>query len=647
MNLNRIMTMIVLLAAVGILAACGGEPSPMDEVTLPAASPTAPLETPTPTPVPTSLVVCLGEAPNTLYPYDNPNGAAKLILQALYDGPVDHRGYLYQPVLLENLPDFAAGTAALQTVQVAVGDQVVDSSGDVVTLDYGVFIRPAGCLSSECAEPFTGETVEMNQMSALFTLRPGVLWADGTPLTVDDSVFGFTLNADPATPASKFKVERTQSYEALENNTIKWTGLPGFIDPGYQDNFWLPAPRHLWGQSPAADLLTSEFSAAKPMGFGPFSLALTEGNTYTLQRNPAYFRAPEGLPRVDRLVFRVVGQEPQTNLDMLQSGECDVLDPSAAAGVGVAEIAAGMTEAKLFASWATASGWTLLNFGIVPQSYDDDYNIFAGDRPNFFGDVRTRQAVAYCLDRQAVTDEISLGIAPVMDSYLPEDHPLANMQVASYSQDIEKAAELLDAVGWRLDAAGQRAASQIAGIRDGTPLAFDILYPEHPQNARVLEIISQQLAACGIQATPQGLTIEELFATGAEAPVFGRNFEMVYFAWQSSENPPCQLYLSEAIPGQDENLFPYKWGGWNASGWSNETYDAACNAARGSAPGLEPYQENHALAQEILAQELPAIPFFAYQQAALARPDICGLQFDPTAGMLWNIENLAYGSICP
>jgi len=646
MKLSRLTIVFVLMAALAALSACGSGETPIDE-TLPVATQTQPANTPTATPVPTSLVVCLGEAPNTLYPYGNPNPAALSVLQALYDGPIDNRGTLYQPVVLDGLPEIADGTAVLQAVQVEVGDTVVDDRGEVVVLDYGMFIRPAGCLSGECAEAFNGEPLEMDQLTAEFTLRTGITWADGTPLTAQDSVYGFSLNADPATPASKFKVERTLSYEAVDPQTTRWTGLPGFIDPGYQVNFWFPAPEHLWGGIPPADLPVNERSAVNPVGFGPFSLTVADAGTFTLQRNPGYFRAAEGLPRVDRLIFRVVGQDPQTNLDMLRSGECDLLDPSAASGIGVAEIMAAMADGQLFASWASASGWTVLNFGVVPQSYDDGYSIFAGDRPNFFGDLRTRQAIAYCLDRQTVTDEISLGIAPVMDSYLQANHPLANPEVAVYRQDLDTAAELFDAAGWRLDASGQRIASQIEGIRDGTQLSFEILYAEHPQNARVVELISEQLAACGIQATPKALTVEELFATGEDAPVFGRNFEMAYFAWQSSADPPCQLYLSEAIPGQDETIFPYKWGGWNASGWSSDAYGAACKAARGSAPGLEAYAQNHLLAQEILAAEVPVIPFFTYQQAALARPDICGLQLDPTAGMLWNVENIAYGADCP
>lgn len=637
---------VLSVLAVGCGGSDNGGVNVIDATSTPDFTAT-PGPTPTPTPVPVSLVVCLGDTPNTLYPYGNPNAAARLVLQALYDGPVDQLGYRYQPVLMESLPDIAAGTAELQAVEVGEGDTVLDNQGNVITLDYGDFVRPSGCLSGECAEPFDGEPIEMDQLVAQFSLRAGLTWSDGAPLTVADSVFGFALNGDPDTPAGKYRVERTQSYEALDAQTVRWTGVPGFIDPDYQSNFWFPAPQHLWGEFSAAELVTSPESTQIPVGFGPFVITEAGSDRYDLRRNPAYFRAPEGLPRVDRLVFRVVGQDPQTNLDMLRSGECDLLDPGAAAGIGVAQVLASMADGELFSSWANDDGWTLLNFGVSPQSYDDGYSFWAGDRPDFFGDVLTRQAVAMCIDREAITEEITLGVASVMDTYLPPDHALFNEDVATYARDLDAASDLLEEAGWVLNGEGKRVASGIEGVRENEEFSIEILYAEHPQNTRVVELVSEQLAECGITAQPIALSVEELFTTGEDAPVFGRNFDLAYFAWQASPNPPCHLFLSEAIPGEDEERFPYKWGGWNATGWSNENYDAACRAARGSAPGMEVFTDNQALAQEIMADQLPVIPFFTFQHAALARPDICGMQLDPTGGMLWNIEQITYGENCP
>jgi peptide/nickel transport system substrate-binding protein len=648
MKFRQCLLIGITVLLIGLLVGCSGNETVMDAPNQPDEPVDVDDPDPTPTAIPTTLVVCLGEAPNTLFPYGDPNPAAELILEAVYDQPVDHVGYTYQPVLLEGLPDISAGTAVMQTVQVQAGDLVVDNHGDVVTLEEGTFIRPSGCFSHDCAEPFDGSQTVMDQMAALFILKTGVTWSDGTPLTVEDSVFGFQLNADPDTTASKYKTGRTLSYEVVDVNTIMWTGVPGFIDPTYQDNFWLPAPRHLWEGIPATELAIKESSALSPLGYGPYVISEANLDAYTLVRNPNYFRASESLPAMDRVEFRVVGQEYATNLQMLQTGECDLLDPTASAGISVDEIDQLSVEGKITAAWADQGGWALLNFGIVPQSYDDGYSIWASDRPDYFGDVRVRQAVALCLDKDALSTAATGQATAAMDTYVSREHPLASPDLPVYSQDLETAADLLDEAGWLLnELTGVRYASEIEGIQNGTLLSFDLLYADYPENGELMDLVSDQLAACGIEAVAVGMSDQELFATGEEAPIFGRNFDMAFYSWQSTEDPPCQLYLSDAIPGQDEELFPYKWGGWNAAGWTNEEYDTACRLAKGSAPGMDTYAANHALAQQILAEELPVIPLFSYQQAALARPDICNFELDETAGLLWNIEQIGYGNSCP
>ena len=48
---------------------------------------------------------------------------------------------------------------------------------------------------------------------------------------------------------------------------------------------------------------------------------------------------------------------------------------------------------------------------------------------------------------------------------------------------------------------------------------------------------------------------------------------------ETGVEPPCDLWLSEAIPGEDTEVFPFGWGGWNSSGWDSPEFDATCNAA--------------------------------------------------------------------
>lgn len=603
---------------------------------------------PTPTLIPNPLSICIGEAPNTLYPYGNPNQAAQLILQAIYDGPIDHQDYDYQAVIFTAPSSLANENALIQQVEVTPGQTVLDNTGEITALDFGTFVRPTGCFNHDCAVAYDGNQLIMDQMVVLFNMRSDITWADGTPVTANDSVYGFSLDSSAPVPISKSLLEHTLSYEAVSEYQALWTGLPGFIDHTYQNNFWLPSPQHLWGDFSSDQLLTEAISAQKPIGYGPFSITSWDGNQITLHKNPKYFRANESLPLVNPLIFKVVGQDGNGNLQLLLSGECDILDSSATNGIDRESVLTLQGEGRLVATWANGNAWELINFGIQPQSYDDGYSMWAADRANFFGDVRTRQAIAMCIDRQKIVDEISHGLSTVMNTYIPPDHGLSSNNVVSYPFNPAGAAALLDEAGWLLRPSGtfRVATGMTDGTFEGTEFSISYFYLDHPYSEAIAQIVKENLAQCGIEVSLTAMPAEELYATGSEAKVFGRQFDLAQFTWQAAEEPPCNLFISEAIPGEDSDVFPYKWGGWNLTGWTNATYDDACKATFGKAPGLEGYVQNHHLAQEIFASELPVIPLFTHQEMVIARPDICGLDFDPTAGFIWNVENLGYGDLC-
>jgi peptide/nickel transport system substrate-binding protein len=550
-------------------------------------------------------------------------------------------------VIFDQPASLANGNALIQIVEVTQGQTVLDNNGEITELDFGTFVRPSGCFNFDCAVPYDGNQMIMDQMVTLFNIRADITWADGAPLSVADSVFGYSLDASSPSPASKPLLERTQSYEAVTEHQALWTGIPGYIDPTYADNFWLPVPQHLWGTLAAEELLTAEISAHKPLGYGPFSVISGEDNEIVLQKNPNYFRANENLPLANQLIFKVVGADGDTNLESLFSGECDILDSSATSGLNRAELQSLQTEGKLIFSWTNGNAWELINFGILPQSYDDGKSLWASDRADFFGDVRTRQAVAMCIDRQRIVDEITQGLSSVMNTYIPPDHGLISSNAASYPYDPVAAGALLDQAGWLLGLDGIRIATGIPEVAfEGTPFSINYNYLDHPFSQGIAQIVKESLSQCGIEVTLSALSAEELYATGADAKVFGRQFDLAQFSWQAAEEPPCDLFLGDAVPGEDLDLFAYKWGGWNLTGWSNPDFDAACKATHGTAPGLEGYVQNHQLAQDIFANELPVVPLFTHQDIVLARPDICGLDFDPTAGFLWNVENLGYGDLC-
>lgn len=602
-----------------------------------------PTASPTPEVLTEPLVFCLGETPNTLYPYGEPNQAAKTVLQTVYDTPVDLLSYGYQPGVLTGVPSLSDGSAQVQVVEVQPGKIILASDGRARPLNPGVRLRPAGCRSDDCAEVYAGGTLQMEQLSATFQLRSDLAWADGTPLTADDSVYAFQVNSDSGTPATHYKTKRTASYTALDDHSVQWVGIPGFLDPEYQSNFWIPLPQHQVGSSNPAQLIDNELVAKTPIGYGPFTVLSWEGGEISMRMNSYYTPAP----LMDQITFRVVGTDGTANIEKVLNEECDILDTTAANGVGEGALTNLQSEGKVMAAWADSDAWEVLTFGIRPYSYDQDgYKQVSGDRPDFLGDVRTRQALAMCLDRQALVNDLTSGQPAVMNTYTPTSHPLNNSSAAAYPYDPGATSNLLREAGWSEYTGDPRKSIAVENIFGNVTFELTYTHLDDAYSAALARSLAQDLSECGIQVNLQPLSQEAFYAQGSGAPVFGRNFDLAQFSWQASQQPLCSLFLSNAIPGADLEEFPYSWGGANISGWQNEAYDAACQKALGALPGEADYQEGHRQAQAIFAEELPAIPLFTRQQAVVARPDLCGLTFDSTGGLTWNVESLAYGEYC-
>ncbi len=627
------------------LAACFPKTSPAE---LPTLTPTATLPPPTATPTPPrSLTICVGAEPTSLYPYGNFSSTARTILSVVYEGPLDTNSYAYQPVILERLPSLANGDVQIFPVRVYVGDAVIDANGNPVTLTKGVRIRPAGCRSDSCAVEYSGAgEVEMDQMQVTFRLLPGLRWSDGEPLTAEDSVYSFRLHADGATPGSKYLIERTRAYEAADAQTVQWWGKPGFVSADYPRMFWTPYPKHLWSPHSAEALPEFELAARTPVGWGPFLIQeWVSGDHLTMVRNPYYFRAQEGLPRLDQLIFRFY-TDADAAVNALLDGLCDVLDTSLILDGQVSQLRAAAAEGRVQLLTVPSNVMERLDFGIRPASYDNGYQLKV-DRPDVLGDKRVRQAILLCLDRQRVVNEVLWGLTQVPDSFVPQGHPFYNHSVARYTFNPAAARALLEEVGWRdmdADPTTPWQAFAVPNVPPGTPLTLNYYTTNAVQRVQVAGILKESLAQCGIQVNVQYLRAEELYAPGPAGPLFGRNFDLAEYAmgvW--GMEPLCEWYATEEIPTAANH-----WIGVNISGYSNPAFDASCRTVRQSLPEEAAYATAYRELQALFAEELPIAPLYWRVKIAAARPDVCNFTLDATAqSALWRVELFDYGAACP
>lgn len=630
--------LIVLLLLGPTLLACGPTPTTV-EPTL-ATRPTYRPPEPTIYIQPKTLVVCIGKEPTSLYPYATSEIASAHIWAAIYDGPIDTIDYAYQAVALEKIPSLNDGDATIQPVSVGIGSRVVNDAGEPIDLTEAitkpVMLRPAGCVSSDCAVPWLpiSGTLQMDQMAVTFKFKTGLTWADGTPVRAEDSVYAWKLAADPATPNSDRSLyERSASYIARDDYTIIWTGLPGYRDSAYMTNIVPPLPKHQLDKYTAQELVTAEESARLPLGYGPFTTAeWVAGDHITLVKNPYYFRNSESLPRVDQIIVRFIGEDANSSIAAALAGECDILTQDTGLDNQTALLLDLAEKEVLFPVFSPTTLFEHLDWCIDPA---ESYN-----RPDFFADLRMREAIAMCIDRQQVVDELLYGQSIAPSSYIPPIHPLYDSTVQVREYDPAAARLLLQEMGWEdinNDGIRECRSCDTPGAKQGvTRLSFRWASTATALSFSYMRIFQENLRGCGIEVVLENVPPRDLFAPGPEGELRGRRCDLISFPWLSGVEPPCRLYLSSEIPTQENG-----WTGQNFIGFSDPEFDAACQAATQSLPGTAEYVRFHQEAQRIFAQKLPSLPLFLRTKVAAYRPGVKNLILDSTApSEMWNAENL-------
>ncbi len=637
----------VLFLFLILLAACAPEtPVLTDAATAPPptlAPTTPPTATVTPEP-PVRLTICTASLPDSLFPYDGLDPFAKQnILAMLQDGPFDGVGGDLVPVILEKVPIMDDGDLLLEPVVVQPGQTVVDASGVLVVLKPGVTLRPAGCREAKCAITWDGTSeLTMDRMIVTFSLKEGLTWSDGIPLTAGDSVFSFALASDPQAPGLRWAESRTTAYRAFDDRTVVWEGRPGFTTADLAHFFWVPLPAHLFEKDADwAEMAGDPALVRADPSFGPFRVSEWGQTGLLLTRNPHYFRSHEGFPLMDEIFLRPVPEGPEAAWEALQSGECDLLDST----FGLQNHPDLLERIQTAPGYGLYPGktqyWEQLVFGVQPASHDEYYNPIYGDRPDIFGDERVRQALLQCLDREALVGLFPEGLAAVWHSFISPELSLAG-PLSAY--DPALGAQALDLAGWKdhdLNPETPRQAWEVLNVPAGTLLTMTLHTSQAGLRLEAAWIIQESLKACGVGVTLVDQPAPDLFAPGPEGPLFGRQFDLALLSWQPLPGPDCGYYLSWQIPSAATS-----WIGTNLAGFSDGAYDSACSEASLALPQEE--SQKLTRAEAVFQEKLPAVPLYGVP-ALMILPDALCIpgQTDPGREFFAHIEAVTGEKNCP
>lgn len=402
-----------------------------------------------------------------------------------------------------------------------------------------------------------------------YRLRAGVKWSDGRPVTSADVLFTLRAILDPRNP-----VRSREGYELIDRAYaagprdvvvhLKHAWAPAvmtYFSYGFSPQFVLPA--HVLGA--VAPLGRAAFNAGPSVGDGPFTFAWwRRGEGLRYVANPRYWR---GKPAVAALSIRTI-PDPSTNLVLLQSGELDwnLVAP--------AQIAIVKNNARI-------------RFVAVPTAVVAGLAINTSHAP--LADVRIRRALAMAIDRDAISQKITLGIYPVTNMIQPQFSWAFDPSIRQPDYDPAKADRLFDTAGWPRGADGFRR-------KNGNVLRLVyVQFVESMTGVRVAATVQAALRDRGIDAVVKSVSNAQLFAP-RDGVLASGNFDLAYVPWTMGADPDDSSVLKCGAAS-------------NYMRWCNATVDRLETQALAT---NERAQRKHLYSQiaRIVAAEVPILYLF-------------------------------------
>lgn len=313
-----------------------------------------------------------------------------------------------------------------------------------------------------------------------FTLREGVTYSDGSPLTPANVAKNFDLfgrgDESRTLPVSE-QISNYERSEVLDDRRVRFhfsAPSPGFAQATSTMNAGLLADSTL-------DLDAEGFGpggATKIHTAGPFHItAETIGTKLSVRAREDYEWAPphlehQGRPYLDGIDY-LVNNEYSVRIGAVLSGQADgVRDVQAPDETRVEE-----QGLRLYAK-ATNGINNSINFRF---------------RTDLLSDIRVRQALIAAIDRQEIVDKLFTPNYPLATGLLAKGAMGYKDQSGSWNYDPAEAARLLDEAGWRLGENGYR-------TKDGQVLALTVntALPQ-PRSNEVQTLVQQQLRRVGVR----------------------------------------------------------------------------------------------------------------------------------------------------
>jgi len=365
--------------------------------------------------------------------------------------------------------------------------------------------------------------LDSKKKTLTFTLRPGVQFSDGTPMTAADVKFSFVRGMlDPASYLGSLMkmltISKTSQITTPNARTVVFK-LQKF-NPFTYDlmSIWASAvtsQKAVKAHATSKDPWANDWMKNHLVGTGPYVLSKAQpGVEYDFTPNTHYWNARQW-PCNGGIVVKVI-PNASNRLELLKRGSVDV---------------ARSLDYKDIAALSKSKGIQVLRY----QS-TDMREIALNVKQKPFDDVRVRRAIAYAIPYQQILQTVWHGYATQLKSIVPVGQPTAAPTTWPYTTDLTKAKQLL------------AQASLASGFST-------TLYTraEDPEDQQAAVLIQASLAKIGVK-----VQIEKLLTAAYAAKQFGdRDMPMFFWNWISFTNDPFYGFNFLVQTGQGTNYANY------------------------------------------------------------------------------------------
>jgi peptide/nickel transport system substrate-binding protein len=435
-----------------------------------------------------------------------------------------------------------------------------------------------------------------------FTLRRDVRFHDGTRFDAQAvrANVDYTLNPDHHSQKAAFMLGPLNRVEVVDDFTVTFV-----LDEPYAPLLDSLSQVYLGMASPAALSKWGPEYQFHQVGTGPYRFVEYVPNDHlTLQANPDYAWAPgiyrKPRPSIETIIFRFY-TDPATRALALESGEADIV------GEIPPQDAARLTSEGGFALHPVPIPGQPLQF------------LFNTARPPT-DDLAVRQALLLGTDRSAIVQTIFGATSPVARGPLSA----ANLGLPSGAglpaYDPARAANLLEAAGWTIDAATKLRA------RDGQTMELVVIVPPWGNNPEVAQLLQADWSRLGIRVRLQAVAS---FGQLKEAQVAGE-----YNA------------IGVNLFGTDPDLLRPFFTTGGSYNWANvQSADLDRLLLAGSQMTLDPEKRAslYAEAGQLILDQALLLPIRDYVNLVVANPRVLDLRFS-AQGWFPHLIELRLGS---